>query len=207
MRLTRVLTVLAVSVTTTAVLAAPAAASDAVPAPYIYPPVFDPLQSIRPLLTSSVDADHLVTIGAVAVDASAITSAIAIDTTRPTIKHTALLDNNSSISSYCTYVRSGVGVATGGVDFTVAAEATAYGRYKGVEIVATGVECKLYKPDMTIGTGAIFAPGSVSVATKQRTSYDARGGHVCVEAWALLRSVPYGESSALKSTGVSCYDV
>lgn len=170
-------------------------------------PVVDPLRPIRPLLYSDADADYLASIGAVAVDASAITDSISWSRPQLALKH--YLDNNSSISTYCTYARSGAGTADGGgtVDFTVVGEATAYGRYKGVEIVATGVDCTLHKPDMTIGTGLIWAPGSLSAASARRSSYDARGGYVCVEGWALLRTVPAGETSTLKRTGLTCFYV
>ncbi|HEV2892077.1 MAG TPA: hypothetical protein VGX28_17015 [Frankiaceae bacterium] len=226
MRLTRLFTVVALAATATAVLAAPASANDAdiTPTPYVAPvvsvapitdsidvstPVLDPLRSIRPLLYSDVDADYLASVGAVAIDTSGVQRILAatVYITRPSLAVKHVLDNNSSITSYCTYARSGVGVGGAGVDFTVFAEATAYGTYKGVEIVATGVECTLYKPDMTIPTGAMYAPGSVSVATAQRTSYDARGGYVCTKAYAVLRTIPQGESSAIKSTETSCFYV
>ena len=211
MRLTRVLTVVLAAATVSVALAAPAAAEA-----YIYPPtsyvapIYDPLRPIRPLVDASVSLEELVNIGAVAVDVSPLVNAVYldpnIDMVSPTVKITKLLDNNSSISSYCTYTRTGAGVGSSGgsVDFTVVAEATAYGRYKGVEIIATGVACTLYKPDMTISEGPIFAPGSVSALTKSRSSYDARGGVVCVQAWAQLRAVPAGESSSVKTTGLSC---
>lgn len=219
MRLSRLVTALAATATATASLVAasvPSSAQDSAPTPIITP-VVDPLRPLRALVSSDVDLNEVASLGTVAVNTRPIAEAVAIDPTfqidpsidwsRPVwIRYS--LDNAGSISGYCTYARSGAGLDDGGggtIRFTVAGEATAAGRYKGVEIVATGIKCVLYKPDQTVVSGPEFAPGALAVTNRSIDSYDARGGVVCAEAWALLRTVPAGGSSALVSTGMSCH--
>lgn len=206
MRLARLLTVLTAVAATTVVLAAPASASDAQSA-YIYPPS-DPLAPLRYMTRDGVELNELVTIGAVAVDLETVERAkyALSHIAAPSYSVRYVLDNTLNVSGYCTYARSGAGVESGygDVTFTVGGEATAVGRYRGTEVVATGVKCDLYKPDAIVTTGSQFAPGSAVAAATSYTSYDARGGMICTTVYALFREAPTGESSALKTFPTSC---
>ncbi|HEV2892076.1 MAG TPA: hypothetical protein VGX28_17010 [Frankiaceae bacterium] len=108
---------------------------------------------------------------------------------------------SSQLSASCNYTRTSAGAGGAGTDmtFTVAAEATAIGTYKSVEIVATAVSCNVYKPDMVLRTGEQWYPGQAAVATANGSSEDATFTAVCVTVAATLRNVPVGESDNLIS--------
>lgn len=111
---------------------------------------------------------------------------------------------DAQLSGNCTYTRAGAGVGGGSVSFQVAAEGTALGTYKGVEIVATSVSCDLVKRTYTLRTGTQWFPGSAAVATVDDSTLDVSVLAVCIEVQAGLRHVPIGESDNLITTGPVC---
>ena len=110
----------------------------------------------------------------------------------------------ASFNGQCTYARYAAGVGGSGITFTLVGEGAATGTYKGIPVVATGVSCTLYKPDMTITSGPEYLPGFASATTRSADSLDARGGRVCVEVLATLRQTPPGETDPYVSSGVQC---
>ena len=110
----------------------------------------------------------------------------------------------ASFNGQCTYARYAAGVGGSGITFTLVGEATASGTYKGIPVVATGVKCWLYKPDMTVISGPEYLPGFVSETHRSVNSDSAVGGRVCVEVLATLRQTPPGETSPNVSSGIQC---
>lgn len=112
---------------------------------------------------------------------------------------------DSNLSGHCTYARTSLGVQSGGrVTFTVAAEGTAVGMYKGSEITATGVVCEVVKPEVTLSTGTHWYPGSAAVAAVNADTFNASVGQICMQVFAILRHVPVGESDNLIESGRVC---
>lgn len=122
------------------------------------------------------------------------------------------LDSNSSVSGpslatfngQCTYARYAAGVGGSGITFTLVGVGSSSGAYKGVPIVATGIKCTLYKPDMTIVASQSNLPGYVSETHRSQDSNDARGGQVCVEMFATLQYTPAGENDPYIESGPQC---
>lgn len=106
---------------------------------------------------------------------------------------------STSLSANCTYTRTSAGLGGGPVSFDVVAEATALGTYKGVEIVATAVRCRVFKPERVIDTQEQWYPGQAAVASATASSYNAKVDALCVQVLAILRHVPIGESDNLIS--------
>jgi len=109
-----------------------------------------------------------------------------------------------SLMGECKYARYAVGLGGGGVTFTLVGAGTAIGAYQGIPVVATGVVCRLIKPEATYVSGPDYLPGPLSETDLTFDTWNASGGMVCVTVHALLRQVPPGEPDALITSKEAC---